>query len=94
LRPFAVAIALPRNLLCLNVIRTYSYTHARNLTISAQNRKTYGRLLGMIFLEGAGSLVDSALQRLATKQNQENHENTKKSVIFFRADGPFSAKTA
>src|ERR1019366_5027634 len=42
-RPFAVGFVFPRNPFSLNVIHTYSCTHARNLTIRAKNRKTSGR---------------------------------------------------
>jgi hypothetical protein len=38
-RPFAVPVGGPRNRLSLNVIRTYSGIHARNLTISANTEK-------------------------------------------------------
>jgi hypothetical protein len=93
-RVHARFIGLPRNLLSLNVIHTYSYTHAGNLTRSAQNRKTYGRVLGMIFLEGHRSMVVIAWQRLATRKIFKNRKNTKTSVILFRAEGHFSAKTA
>jgi hypothetical protein len=85
---------VPRNLLSLKGIRTYSYTHAGNLTRSAQNRKTYGRFLGMIFLEGHRSMVVPAWQRLATQKIFKNRKNPKTSVILFGADGHFSAKTA
>jgi hypothetical protein len=48
----------------------------------------------MIFSEGSGSLVIPDWQRLATHKILKNRKNTKKSVIFFRAEGHFSAKTA
>jgi hypothetical protein len=94
LRPFAVAIGLPRNLLCLNDLHIILYFHDENLTISAQNRKTYRRFLGMIFLEGHKSIVITALQRLATEKISENRKNTKKNIILLGADPRFSAKTA
>jgi len=47
----------------------------------------------MIFLEGHKSMVIPDWQRLATRKIIKNHKNTKKSVIFFRADLRFSAKT-
>jgi hypothetical protein len=55
---FAVAIALPRNPFSLNVIHSYFNIHTRNPTKTAQNQKTYGRLLGMIFLEQPASTED------------------------------------
>jgi ABC-type uncharacterized transport system substrate-binding protein len=48
----------------------------------------------MIFLEGHKAMVIPALQLLATQKIVKNRKNTKKSVILFAADGPFSAKTA
>jgi hypothetical protein len=83
LRPCAVAVGLPRNILSLNVMHTYSSTHARNLTISAQNRKTYGRLLGMIFFGGVGSTLVAEMQRLATTTiSEEPKKRTAKHQIF------------
>jgi len=84
---------LPRNCLTLNGIHIIFYSHAINPTISAQKQKTYGRLLGMIFLEGHESMLDTASQWLATRKIIKNRKNTKKSVILFGAEGPFSAKT-
>jgi hypothetical protein len=94
LRPFAVALALPRNILSINAIHPIIWSHGENLTISAQNRKTYGRLLGTISSEGSLSLVITAMQRLAAEAMSGNRKNTKKNVILFRVEGPFSAETA
>jgi len=84
---------LPRNILAFNNIHIFLYYHVENLTRSAQKRKTYRRLLGMIFLEGHKSMVILAWQRLATQKSLKNRKNTKKSIILFGANGPFSAKT-
>jgi len=64
LRPFAitVAVGLPSNLFAHNVIHIILYAHDENLTISAEKRKTYGRLLGMIFLGGVGSTLVAQMQ--------------------------------
>jgi hypothetical protein len=78
LRPFAVAISFHRNPLPLDVIRKSFNAHARNLTISAQNRKTYGRFLGVIFLDGlhrreflpCNSLQPNKSHKLAKPQNK------------------------
>jgi hypothetical protein len=94
LRPFAVALGLPRNILCLNGLHIILYSHDENLTTSAQNRKTYRRFLGMIFLEGHKLMVITAWQRLATEKIKENRKNTKKNVILLGAAPRFSAKTA
>jgi hypothetical protein len=94
LRPFAVAVGLPRNLLCLNDLHIILYFHDENLTLSVQNRKTYRRFLGMIFFGGSGSLVITAWQRFATEKIEENRKNTKKNIILLGADPRFSAKTA
>jgi|SRR5271168_746267 len=77
LRAFAVQVALPRNLFSLNWIHIQFYTHAKNLTISAENQKTYGRLFGMIFFGGLESLLHTVLQRLATHGISKNRQNTK-----------------
>jgi hypothetical protein len=65
------------NLFSLNLICTYFYVHAGNLTRSAENQKTYRRFLGMIFLERSVSLLQPARQRLAKTKITENWKNTK-----------------
>ena len=72
----------------------FLYFHDDHLTRVAKTQKTYGRFLGMIFLEGFGPLVNPVLQWVAMEKIQLNWKNTKKNVIFFCADGLFSAKTA
>jgi hypothetical protein len=45
--------------------------------MDAQNRKTYGRFLGMIFLKWPGRMVVPNLQRLGTDKIPENRKNGK-----------------
>jgi hypothetical protein len=66
-----------RNLLSLNLICTYFYVHAGNLTKEAQNQKTYRRFLGMIFWERSVSLLQPAWQRLAKDKSTKNWKNIK-----------------
>jgi hypothetical protein len=89
LRPFAFAIDLPRNVHAINVIQILFYSHAENLTISAKIRKTYGRLLGMIFLEGSGALLITSLQRFATQKTFKNRKKRKTKCHFLSRGRPF-----
>jgi hypothetical protein len=57
-----------------------------------KNRKTYGRFLGMIFLEGSGCAFVLARQLVATPKIPKSRKNTKKSVKYFRRTPCFSAK--
>jgi hypothetical protein len=71
----------------------FLYFHDDHFTRVAKTQKTYGRFFGMIFLEESESMLNPSLQRFTTEENKKNCKNTKKSVIFFRADPHFSAKT-
>ena len=83
-------IGLSRNFLSCKGIHTYSYTHTRNVSISAQHQKTYGRFLGMIFWGGSESLVMTGLELVSTQKISKNRKIAKKNVIFFHPDGNFS----
>jgi hypothetical protein len=75
LRPFAVAVGLPRNLLCLNGIHIILYSHDENLTISAQNRKTYRRFFRCDFFRRG--FIDACFLKPMT-YNAINLKKTKK----------------
>ena len=54
LRPFAVAVALPRDWVALGAFCMLLYFHDDELTRSRKNQKTYRRLFGMIFFQRIG----------------------------------------
>jgi hypothetical protein len=93
-RVHARFIGLSRNILALNAICMFFYFHNENLTISAQNRKTYGRLLGMIFSEALGSLVIIDLQWLATQKIFKKRKNTYAKCHFLLRGRPFFCQNA
>jgi hypothetical protein len=75
LRPFAVALGLPRNCLTINGIHRFLYSHIENLTIRAKKRKTYGRVLRYDFF---WRLRIDANSCPATASKSENPKKAKK----------------
>ncbi len=88
-----VAFGLLRNPLSHNAIHTFLYSHDENLTRSAENQKTYGRLFGMIFFGGSEPMLIPYLQRFATQKIFKSRQNTKAKLIFIFQNIDFSAKT-
>jgi hypothetical protein len=71
-----------------------SALHGPTFTITLNNPKTYGRLLGTIFFGGVESVEHPQFQPLAGHKIPKNRKNTKKSVFFLERPPRFSAKQA
>jgi len=57
-------------------------THTAKFYQKAKKQKTYGRFLGMIFLEPLKSLVIPALQWIAYHKSIQNSNNIKKCLFW------------
>jgi hypothetical protein len=60
--------------------------------MNLKKRKTYRRLLGMIYFGEVSSTLTVAAQQLATQETSKNGENEKTSVKYFRGRRHFSVK--
>jgi hypothetical protein len=80
LRPFAVAVGLPRNRLTRKHLYIFLHSHVENLSISAKTAKTYGRLFGMIFFWGGfGPTLVAEKQWLRTIKISKKRKSAKKN---------------